>query len=69
MGEADAFASVALAPEQRGHAWASGTRICVEAYRRVAARSSFGEVMPKSFSDGILLDNIIDPESMGLDGD
>ena len=63
------FTSIALAPEQRGHAWASRTRICVEAYRRVAACWSFGEVTSKSFFDGVSYDDIFDPESMQLDGD
>ena len=69
MGEADVIASVALAPEQRGHARASRACACIEADRRIAACSSFGEVPTKSFFDGVLFDDIFKPESMGLDGD
>ena len=69
MGEANALASVALAPEQWGYACTSRACIYIEACRRVAAYWSLGEVMPKSIFDGVLFDDIINPESMGLDGD
>ena len=69
MGEVDAIASIALAPEHQGHACTSRTCACVEAYQRVAACRSFGKVTPKFFFDGVLFDDIINSESMGLDGD
>jgi len=58
VGEVDAIAPIALAPELQGHACTSRTCACVEAYRRVAACQSFDKVMPKFFFDGVLFEDI-----------